>query len=159
MNTTVPECPQWTEPFLSELAKHGLLHKAAAHVGTTLGQVKKLMAENIEFETAVEEACEAATDLLEEAARERALNGVVKGVYYKGDLVDTEVQYSDSLMALFLKAKRKSQFGDKTEISGPGGKALTVNIRTFAEPTDNLLPVIEAAVIQPALSQRAEDFV
>lgn len=119
------------------------------------------MLESIEFETAVEEACEAATDELEYAARERAVNGVSKAIYYQGDVVGYEQTYSDSLMSLFLQAKRKSQFGSKTEITGAGGKPLTINIRTF-EDTSNVQPpiqeLIEGVVIATAIPA-PEDFV
>lgn len=162
--TEITTAPEWEDAFLVQLASHGLLNRAAAAVGTTAGQVKKRMEESIEFETAVEEALEAATDALEFEARRRALEGVEKGVYYKGELVTTETQYSDSLMIKFLEAKRRNQFGNKTEVTGAGGQPLTVNIRTFPTPSEQAsdpLPHIIDAVILPTTSTptSAEDFV
>lgn len=157
--TMIPESPAWEENFLIHLASHGMLNKAAAAVGTTAAQVKKHMTDCIEFETAVEDALETATDRLEEAARGRAIDGVTKTIYYKGDEVGTEQVYSDSLMALFLKAKRKSQFGDKTEISGANGQPLTVNIRTFGTPEQAAVETLHALIVPTLPTPQAEDFV
>jgi hypothetical protein len=42
--------------------------------------------------------------LISEATR-RAVHGIEKGVYYKGVLVDTQQEYSDSLLTTLLKAR------------------------------------------------------
>ena len=149
--TQLAESPQWAEPFLHHLARHGLITKAAAAVGTTKKQVRMLMEQSIEFEAAVEEALETATDEIELAARNRAVHGVEKSIFYKGEECGVETVYSDSLAALFLKAKRRGQFGDKTELSGPGGTPLTVNVRSFPLPDGapaghDGAPALDAAV-------------
>ena len=127
-----------------------------------------LMEQSIEFEAAVEEALETATDEIELAARERAVHGVEKTIYYKGEECGVETVYSDSLAALFLKAKRRGQFGDKTELSGPGGTPLTVNVRSFplpdGAPAASTGPALDApieAILLPAVvpAPAPDDFV
>lgn len=126
--------PPWTDTFLTELAAHGMEQTASKVAGTTVRAVRKLCEDNSEFAYAVEAALEASADVAETELRRRAIEGVPKGIYYQGELVDVEHQYSDSLLLALVKAKRRREFGDKTEVSGPGGAPLVVNIRTFGPP-------------------------
>ena len=126
--------PQWAEPYIEALQMHGMEHTAAVTAGTTVRAVRKLIEQHEEFAYAVDAALEASADKVEAEVRRRAIDGVEKGIYYQGDLVATELQYSDSLLLALAKAKRRREFGDKAEISGPGGAPLTVNIRSFTPP-------------------------
>lgn len=62
-----------------------------------------------------------AADKLEAEARRRALEGTEEPVYQGGLLVGTKRVYSDSLMALLLKGRRKKVFADRTELTGADG--------------------------------------
>ena len=62
-------------------------------------------------------ALEDAADLLEAEAVRRARDGFEKGVYHKGEKVDTETQYSDSLMVFLLKGRRNAVFGDRVDVN------------------------------------------
>lgn len=44
------------------------------------------------------------TTLLEDEAYRRAMQGVPKGIYYKGEKIATEREYSDSLLVTLLRA-------------------------------------------------------
>lgn len=80
------------------------------------------------------EAEESFKDLLEEEAVRRAVEGVEKGVYFKGECVDTERVHSDRLLELLLKANRPEKFKDsKMELTGAGGKPLEIAITRFGE--------------------------
>jgi hypothetical protein len=67
------------------------------------------------FAKAADAAIEQGTDVLEDAARSRAL------------------YQSDTLLIFLLKARRRDKYGDKQEVSGPGGAPLTV---VFAQRED-----------------------
>lgn len=123
--------PAWAPAFLAQYQQHGLKATAAKAVGTTTKAVDKLALDCIEFESALLEAEELAADVIEREAYRRAVEGVEKGVYYKGIHMDTEVVYSDTLMVKMLEAKRRRQFGNKTEITGKGGGPLQIVWRTF----------------------------
>lgn len=75
-----------------------------------------------------QEARESFADHLEAEATRRAVAGVEKGVWHQGVRVGNEQQYSDSLLALMLKAKRKREYGDasKVELTGADGGALKI---------------------------------
>lgn len=141
--------PDWAEPYLEALQLHGMEHTAAITARTTPRAVRSLCEKHEEFAYAVEAALEASADKVEAEVRRRAIDGIEKGVYYQGDKVATELQYSDGLLLALAKAKRRREFGDKAEISGPGGTPLTVHIRTFTPPDVAAAnQLAEAAAIQ-----------
>ena len=57
------------------------------------------------------EAHESACDRLELEARRRAQQGTAETVYYQGVVVGEKMVYSDSLLALLLRAHRPEKFG------------------------------------------------
>lgn len=124
--------PAWVPDFLDHYRRTGLLASCARAVGTTTRKVNQLIKENVEFSEAFKEAHELAIDELESEARRRGLDGVDKGVYYKGKRVDTEKQYSDSLLRDLLKADR-AKFQDKVQHLGAGGAPLEITIKAFTE--------------------------
>ena len=130
----------WIDIFLRELRVHGLINTAATTAGVTRRRVEREAEKNPEFEYAMESALEAAADELELEARRRAVEGVEKGVYHQGTLVATEQVYSDGLLTTLLKAKRADEFAERKQISGPGGKPLTVVVRSFG-PADAKPPI------------------
>ena len=125
----------WIDLFLRELRVHGLINTAATAAGVTRRRVDRERETNAEFEYAMDDALEAAADVLEIEARRRAVEGVEKGVYYMGDEVAREVVYSDGLLTTLLKAKRADEFAERKQITGAGGKPLTVVVRSFG-PAD-----------------------
>lgn len=129
--------PAWADIYLAHLEAHGMPHSAAKAAGTTVRAVERLAEASADFAYYVECAIEASADKVEAEVRRRAIDGIEKGIYYQGELVATEKQYSDSLLTLLAKAKRRGQFGDKAEISGPNGAPLVVNIRSFAPALDS----------------------
>ncbi len=55
-------------------------------------------------------AIHASADLLIEAAIDRGVNGVEKPILFKGEVVATELQYSDSLLIELLRSRRPQEF-------------------------------------------------
>jgi hypothetical protein len=95
-------------------------------------------------------AQEDAADLLEKEARRRAVDGVEKGVYFKGEKCDTEVQYSDSLMMFLLKGRRRDVFGDKVDVNA--------DIRhTSIIAVLKALPMIRPAILAEAANDRKDE--
>lgn len=60
-------------------------------------------------------------DKAEQEAFRRAVEGTEKGVWHQGVLVGSERVYSDALMALILKGRRKKVFAERTEVTGADG--------------------------------------
>jgi hypothetical protein len=62
------------------------------------------------FATAYSEAMEAGTDLIEQEARRRAVEGYDRPVFQRGELVGLERVYSDALLMLLLRGRRPEIF-------------------------------------------------
>jgi hypothetical protein len=111
----------WTDAFLAHLAETGILSDAAAAAGVDRSNVWRRRQDDAEFAQAVEQALDMAADKLEAEARRRALEGVEEPVYQGGQLVGTKTVYSDSLLALLLKGRRKKVFAERIEQTGADG--------------------------------------
>lgn len=111
----------WTKAFLGALSEVGLLTYAAEAAGVDRSTVFRRRREDEEFEQAVQDALEQAADKLEREARRRAVEGVEEPVYQGGKRVGTKLVYSDTLLALLLKGRRKQVFAERTEITGAEG--------------------------------------
>jgi hypothetical protein len=65
-----------------------------------------------------QEECEALQqfcEMIEEAIQTRAINGVPKGIYWQGQLVATEFQYSDTLLLAMAK-RHIREYQDRMQI-------------------------------------------
>lgn len=116
------------EIFFAELSATDHVQKAVATSGLPSRTVYYWRDNNPEFAQRWTEARERYVDELEAEARRRAVEGTDKGVWHQGSLVGSEKQYSDSLLALMLKAKRKREYGDssKVELTGADGGPVKV---------------------------------
>lgn len=105
--------------FLAALADLGVVGEAAALAGVDRSTVWRWRETDPAFAALFDEAIEAATDRLESVARRRATEGYERPVYYKGEEIGRVTEYSDTLLALLLKANR-AKFRDtsKVELSG-----------------------------------------
>lgn len=83
---------------------------------------------NEEFAQKFREAQQMGLDALEDEARRRAAQGVERGIYHKGELVDTERVYSDTLMTLLLKGGKPEKYKDRTEITGNSANPFAVEV-------------------------------
>jgi hypothetical protein len=143
----------WTEIFIAQLRAHGLEAKAASIAGVSLRKVRERAKTDEEFSTAMEAAAEVASDALETEAQRRAVLGVPKDVYYQGQVVGTELQYSDTLLSQLLKGRRPKVFGDKKQIDLTSTGTINVTVRAFRQDTSGR--VIEALASPDILDQLA----
>lgn len=91
-----------------------------------------------EFIAAFEEAVELGNEFLEDTAVQRAAHGVVRDVYYQGEVVGEESVYSDGLLMFMLKARRPERFKDRSQSDVNAKLTGTVVVQT-AGPTDEAL--------------------
>lgn len=111
--------------FLNALLKTGLRNKAAEMAGVTRQSHYLWLKTDDEYVAAYEKVSTMLTDNLEDAAYERAVNGVERTIYYKGEKIGTQKEYSDTLLALLLKANMPDKYKEvsKVEMSGNIGIA------------------------------------
>lgn len=102
--------------FLQALAVTGNVGAACAAAGWTRTLAYSSRKGDKDFAEKWDNAVENAADLLELEAHRRAVHGVKKGVYHKGELVDYETVYSDGLLTTLLKGNRPEKFGNKIDV-------------------------------------------
>lgn len=118
--------------YLLALRETGLEATSAQAAGVTLRKVQREYEADEAFHEDCLDAKELMADKFEAEAMRRAVEGVEKGIYYQGDRVESEVQYSDSLLTKLLTGRRPEVYGDKREITGKGGGAIQVVIEDFS---------------------------
>lgn len=111
--------------FLNALLKTGLRNKAAEISGVTRQSHYLWLKTDDEYVAAYEKVSTMLINNLEDAAYERAVNGVERKIYYKGKEIGTQKEYSDTLLALLLKANMPDKYKEvsKVEMSGNIGIA------------------------------------
>ena len=119
--------------FFAALAKTGQITRAADIAGIDRRHAYKRRDADPVFGERWAKALDTYNDTLEAEAHRRAVEGFDKGVYHQGALVSTEKQYSDSLLALMLRAKRR-EYRDqsKMELTGADGGPIKVDASPLA---------------------------
>ena len=122
MRGVAPTTDQRTR-FLDTLAKTANVTASSAVIGLHRNTMYQMRESDPDFAEAWENAIEQATDALEQACRNRAIDGVPRYVVGKNGLILdkdgeplTERTYSDTLAIALLKAHRRDKFGDQSKV-------------------------------------------
>jgi hypothetical protein len=99
--------------LLEGLRQGWSIARSASYAGVSRIVAVKWRHDDPDFAAAWFDAVEAGTDLLEDEARDRAVNGYAEPVFFQGELVGERRVVSDQLMALMLKGRRPSVYGDR----------------------------------------------
>lgn len=114
--------PALMEKFLHELRQGMTPKEAALTCGISRPTAFSWKREDEAFRAAWIDAIDEGTDLLEKEARRRAVDGVDKPVYQGGELVGHVREYSDTLLVLMLKGRRREVYNtERHEHTGDGG--------------------------------------
>ncbi len=111
------------ECFIATLAATRNVTVAAQKAGMARRAAFALRARDTEFAADWQDAEEAASDLLEHEARERAMKGLEEPVYYHGKQVGAVRRHSETLLLMFLRAERPEKFADKPAARAAGEAA------------------------------------
>ena len=83
-----------------------------------------------EYAEAFADATEEAGDRMVSEARRRAVEGVSRPVFYKGDICGLIQEYSDNLLMFLIKqARPEYRENYRVEHTGAEGAPITVNVR------------------------------
>jgi hypothetical protein len=107
--------PRVEERFLKQLAAGGSVTSAARAIETGRSTVYQWRDDDVNFAKAWDDAIESGTDVMEDEAVRRAVEGVDRPIYYKGKVVGAVKEYSDELLIRMLKARRKEKYSDRLE--------------------------------------------
>jgi hypothetical protein len=123
------ELPKWVAAFISALAQSGNISEACKDAEIGRQTAYDLREKSEEFASLWRDALDEACDALEKEARRRAKDGVVNTIFYKGEPIGEEHQYSDTLMIFLLKAHRPEVYRERME---------SLNITLTADELANL---------------------
>lgn len=142
---------KWHEPFLEALRELGQVAAAcrAAGVGRSLAYLHRQ--DDPEFAEAWDDAVQSGLDHLEEEAARRAVKGVERPVFHKGQPVGTVKEYSDTLLIFLLKGGRPEKYRDnhKVELGG------SVQVNTDNEVLMRRLERIQQKLERQAAKEKA----
>lgn len=123
------------EVFLEALAGGASITRAAEAAAVGRTTVYEWREGDPAFAKAWDDALEAGIDLLEEEARRRAVEGVERPVVAMGKIArddDGNVlkirEYSDTLLALMLKAKRPQQYRERVDVNAKHSGGISLNV-------------------------------
>jgi len=91
---------RWCRAFLAALSINGNVTLSAEKAGIDRVTAYRWREKHPAFAVQWDEALEESADRLEAEARRRAELGTLKPVWYRGEHVGDELEYSDQLMAL-----------------------------------------------------------
>lgn len=92
------------ELYLSFLETSGRKRYSAIMAGVDPGRMSYVIKQDNELKEREMGALQGYCELLDAAIHDRAVNGVPRGVYYKGQRIATERHYSDQLLLALAKA-------------------------------------------------------
>lgn len=99
---------------------------AAERCGRSRATVYRWKREDQEFSDAWDDALEAGTDRLEAEAIRRGFEGIEKPVFYKGNIVGHIREYSDTMLAMQLNARRPEKYRVNHKHVHSGGVSITI---------------------------------
>lgn len=128
---------QVKKDFIKALADCGNVTKAAETVGVPSRTLYSHRYKDEEFAEAWDFALDEANDRLEYEAWRRAVQGVDRPIYQKGELIGHERTYSDRLLERLLEATKPEKYRHRTEA------------KVVDDPLQNVLDAIDGESASP----------
>jgi len=132
--------PKKKAQFLEVLAQTGNVRQAAKAVGFSANRFYVHRRQDPAFAQEWEEAMQQTMDIvLEPEAIRRAVEGVEKAVYYRGEQVGVEREYSDTLLIFLLKGWKAKRYKERREVFHRGAVALLRQLERIGTMTPDQL--------------------
>jgi hypothetical protein len=151
--------------FLGAYAQIGIITKAAKIAGIHRNNHRLWLKEDAEYAEAFKESHQEACDNIEAEMRRRAIEGVQKPVFYKGEVCGYITEYSDTMLAMLANGYLPEKYKQKAKIEAEvtsrevvreGLRKLTdeelaeyerLLTKAMGEPQEN---IVELAAVPPA---------
>lgn len=117
--------------FLQHLSLTGNVLRSCQKAGISRQTAYTWRKEDADFNAAWDLALADSSDVLEEEAWRRAVQGVDKPVFYQGDECGVVREYSDSLMALLLKANNPAKFRENISLDARHDVTVNGRVETY----------------------------
>ena len=118
----------WKRIFLAALADKANVASAAGIAGITKANVYQARNADEQFSLDWDEALEKGIAALEDAARGRALEGLLEPVYHQGEVVGHVRKFDTTLTIFLLKAHRPEIYRDRVDMHHSGEVKANVQI-------------------------------
>ena len=122
------------ELYLAYLEISGRKRYSAIMAGVDPGRMAYLMSKEDDLKAGEMCAMQGYCELIDAAVHDRAINGVSKGIYFKGARIATERVYSDSLLLALAKA-HNPKYRDHLSVDA-NVKAGVLVVQTSLNPDD-----------------------
>lgn len=119
-----PLTPQLKNRIIKAVEETGDWKAAISRFNVTKTAFHAALKRDLRLAERIEIAENLYLDSLETEARRRAVNGVEKGVYFQGERVGTEKEYSDRLLDKLLTAADKEKYSQQRNVK----QETTVNV-------------------------------
>lgn len=132
------DCWRRQELFLAAFQQHGIAAVAAEETGIPIGTVDYWRTQDTQgFKRRKALADRSALGVVEKEIHRRAIEGIEKPIYYKGERVDTIMEYSDNL--LMFRAKRldpeyRDNLKQQQVNSGPAHTVINIIVPPGGDP-------------------------
>lgn len=123
--------------FIRVLCETGNVTESARAIGVQPQVMYRIKDRDEEFREAWDLALDEGTDALEAEARRRAVEGVDRPIYQRGELVGYERQYSDQLLIRLLEAHKPEKYRHRAEQ------------RLVEDPLQNVLDEVDGKSASP----------
>lgn len=124
--------PEKYEKFLASLRRTGgNVARACKAEGIGRRTAYEWKKEDLEFSKQWDDAIQDGLDELEQEARRRAFKGLKQAIFYKGEVVGYEWEYSDTLMIFLLKGGRPEKYKERHEHSGDKNNPIEIATRVI----------------------------
>lgn len=117
-STTVTE--EARKKFLATLMEGWSPLRAAQVAGHPRTTFYNLREDNEQFKIAWDAAIEAGSDLLEDTAKKRSIDGWLEPVFYQGEQCGTVRKFSDTLLMFQLNGRRPEKYRQNVKVDAPG---------------------------------------
>lgn len=124
------------EAWLGTFEYSKMVSEACRMVGISRSTAYKERERNPEFRAAWDELNTRVVESLEQEAYRRAVEGVDRMVVSAGRKLGTEKQFSDTLLALLLKANRPEKYRERVDVAHSGGVQSDVKVRVDLSALD-----------------------
>lgn len=125
--------PKKQKEFIRLLSETGNVSKCCKALNLDRETVYRYRRSNKKFAKEWEIAKEAYIGLLEDESWRRAFKGIDKAVWYKGELVGIEKQFSDTLLMHRLNAERPDKYQYRQRIDANVNGNITVKVMKFSD--------------------------
>ena len=126
--------PEITSPqkkaFLASYAHNGRITKSGIAAQVNWRNHYNWLRDDPIYVQAFEVAKSMAGDFLEDEALRRAVEGIQKPIFYKGEHVDNVTEYSDLLLIVALKGAKPEKYRENARLQVEGDITVTVADRT-----------------------------